>query len=86
MKTKRKTHKYGACEYCGGAVVEREPTVNRRINGKLQVFENVPVGVCQQCGNRVFKGPVLMRMLRLAKSKRRVKRVLRVPVREYLTA
>ncbi len=66
--------------------MERGLTVDRRINGKLQEFEKVPVGVCRECGNRVFKGPVLMQMLRLAKSKRRVKRVLRVPVREYLTA
>jgi len=86
MKSNHKVRKHGACEVCGGKVIERRVTVDRRINGKLHEFENVPVGVCRECGTRIFKGPVLMRLIRLAKQKRRVKRVLRVPVREYRAA
>jgi YgiT-type zinc finger domain-containing protein len=86
MKTNHKTRKYGPCESCGGEVIERELTVDRRFRGKLHEFENVPVGVCRECGQRIFKGPVLERMQRLVTNGARVKKTLRVPVREYRPA
>lgn len=66
--------------------MERLLTVDRRFGGKLQEFEGVPVGVCRECGQRIFKGPVLERMQRLVDRNGRVKKTLRVPVREYRPA
>lgn len=86
MKTLRRTQKYAACENCGGAVVERKLTIHRRFEGKLHEFEDVPVGACTVCGNRIFKGQVLERLATLAKDKKRVKRTIRVPVTAYRTA
>lgn len=85
-KTRKSSRRYAPCESCGGAVVERLRTVDRRFGGKLHEFENVPVGVCRQCGQRIFKGRVLERMQRLARAKTGVKRTLRVPVKEYQRA
>lgn len=47
-------HPYSDCYHCGGEVKER--TVAREIwwKGKLHLIENVPVGVCQQCGEKVI--------------------------------
>jgi YgiT-type zinc finger domain-containing protein len=66
--------------------VEQLRTVDRRFSGRLHEFENVPVGICQECGQRIFKGPVLERMQRLSKDESRVKKILRVPVREFRPA
>jgi YgiT-type zinc finger domain-containing protein len=73
---------YAACE-CGGKVVERLVTVDLRIKGRLFEFENVPVGVCLDCGERVYKGPVLEQLEHLAHSKLKPKKTIRVPVADY---
>lgn len=86
MKNNHKARKYGPCESCGGDVVERELTVDRRFGGELHEFENVPVGVCRECGQRIFKGPVLQKMQRLVDAGAPVKKTLRVAVREYRPA
>lgn len=75
-----KTSQYGRCENCGGSVVEKHLTVDRRFHGKLFEFENVPVGVCRECGQRVYKGPVLEQMEHLTQSKSNFKRTIQVPV------
>ena len=79
---KRSHERYEQCE-CGGKVVEKTVTVDLRIDGKLFEFENVPVGVCQECGERVYKGPVLEQLERLARGKLRPKRTMKVPVTDY---
>jgi YgiT-type zinc finger domain-containing protein len=56
---------YGRCENCGGALVEKRLTVKRLIGGKFRDFKNVPVGVCCDCGERTYKGPVLERLERM---------------------
>lgn len=86
MKTNHKSRKYGPCKTCGGEVVERRLTVHRRFKGRLHEFEKVPVGVCRECGQRIYKGPVLEALARLVKNGKRAKRILRVPVREYQSA
>lgn len=84
MKTE--VYKYGACE-CGGKVVEKLVTVFRHNKGKnLHEFENVPAGVCLRCGQRIYRGPVLERLDRLARSKTCVKRVIKVPVTDFQSA
>ena len=81
MKTNGR--KYGKCEVCSGPVLEKTVTVDLRLSGQLYVFENVPVGVCQECGERVFKGPVLEQLERLAGRKSAQRKTIRVAVAEY---
>jgi YgiT-type zinc finger domain-containing protein len=83
MKDSR--HRYEPCE-CGGKVVGKTVTVDLRIRGKLFEFENVPVGVCQECGERMYRGPVLEQLERLARGRLKAKRTLRVPVADYRAA
>jgi YgiT-type zinc finger domain-containing protein len=78
--------RYGRCESCGGPVIGRRLTVDRRFHGQLFEFENVPVGVCCDCGQRVYKGRVLEQLEHLAQSKSRIKRTIRVPVAEFRAA
>ncbi|HEV8607069.1 MAG TPA: YgiT-type zinc finger protein [Tepidisphaeraceae bacterium] len=85
QKTNNKA-KYGRCENCGGVVVEKRLTVDRRIGGKLHEFEDVPVGVCRDCGQRIYKGPVLEQLERMARSETNVKKTIQVPVSRFKRA
>lgn len=85
MKRKAKSSEaiYSNCESCGGKVTEKRATLDLRIRGRLFEFEKVPVGVCRECGERVYKGPVLEQLERLAQSKSKIKRTIQVPVAEF---
>ncbi len=43
---------YGDCSFCGGEVKEDRVELDYRYKGKLFIFQNVPAGVCQQCGEK----------------------------------
>jgi hypothetical protein len=57
-----------------------------RVKGKLYVFENVPVGVCQKCRERYYRGPVLERLEELAGHERLFKEKIQVPRFDFATA
>ena len=73
--------KYGNCE-CGGKIIETIITYSRFHNGKFVIFENVPVGKCLECGEKVFKGKVLEKIEQLSKKTDKLKKV-QVPVAVY---
>ena len=47
------------CEYCGGAIVEKRVTMHRKSNGHYVLIEDVPAGVCTECGTRYYAANVL---------------------------
>lgn len=47
------------CEYCGGHIVEKRVTLHRKSHGHYVLIENVPAGMCLQCGARYFAANVL---------------------------
>ena len=78
---------YHKCHFCGGEVVERKTTIDYRWGKELvAIIENVPVGVCQACGEQYFKAEVVKEMEKLANSKEKPKKVLQVPLRELMIA
>ena len=78
---------YHACHFCGGAVSEKKITVDYRWGETMvTVIKNVPAGVCQVCGEQYFKAPIVKAMERVARSKKKPKQVLRVPVRKLRVA
>jgi len=74
------------CDCCGGNVREKRVTVDMRFKGKLFVFDNVPVGVCQKCGERYYRGPVLERLEELAGHKELFKEKIQVPRFDFAEA
>ena len=87
MKTtmkRKESPKYGRCE-CGGKVAGKRVTLSRRLGGHLYEFENVPAGVCRDCGERVYEGRVLRQIERMV-HEAKAKRVVKVPVFEYKAA
>lgn len=51
-------HKFDDCSFCGGEVKNDIVELDYRYKSKLYVFQDVPVGVCQQCGEKYLIGKV----------------------------
>ena len=78
---------YHKCHFCGGEVLEKRVTVDYRWGEELVVvIENVPVGVCQACGEQYFKAEVVREMEKLARSEEKPKHMLHIPLRELTVA
>jgi len=76
-------HQYNDCYFCGGVVEERLLPREIRWKGKLLVFENVPMGVCSQCGEKFLRPEVAKKIDTALESAKRPSRVLQVPVYQY---
>ena len=71
---------YG-CEHCGGAVQKRllKKEVFKHKNGFV-MLENVPVGICDECGCRYYHSTILKRVDEIAEGKRAAERTESIPV------
>lgn len=47
------------CERCGGKISEGKITVKHWYGGKLVIIEDVPVGICQFCGERYYEASTI---------------------------
>jgi len=72
--------KYSDCFYCGGDVEERLMPREVRWQGRLFIFENVPMGVCIQCGEKVLKPDVAKAIDRTIHEQRKPIKTIQVPV------
>ncbi len=68
------------CEYCGGNLVEKRVTWHRKVKGHYVLIENVPVGVCIECGTRYFAANVLKTIEERVRGRRQVDREILVPM------
>ena len=67
---------YDKCYFCKGKVVTQRVSVDFRWGDELVVIEDVPAGVCQQCGEKYFSAQVYKEMERIARIKTKpVKRI-----------
>jgi len=68
------------CEYCNGIIREKKTEVSRKVKGKHILIENVPTGVCTECGTRYYSASVLKTIEDATAGRRKAMRELRVPV------
>lgn len=68
------------CEYCEGVIIEKEVNLSRKIKGRYVLIENVPAGVCRECGTRYYAANVLKTIEETLRGRRKAKREVRVPV------
>lgn len=68
------------CEYCSGKIVEKYVTMHRRAKGSYVLIENVPAGVCNQCGTRYYAANVLKMVEESVRGRRKAVREELVPV------
>ncbi len=68
------------CEYCGGSIVEKRVTLHRKLKGKYVLVENVPAGVCTECGVHYYAANVLKTIEESIRGRRKAKREVLVPI------
>ena len=68
------------CEYCNGVIQEKTVALSRKAKGKYLLIENVPAGVCSECGSRYYTANVLKTVAETVKGRRSAKREITVPV------
>jgi YgiT-type zinc finger domain-containing protein len=71
---------YGDCIHCGGQVTEKQQTLDYRHHGQLFIMENVPVGVCTQCGERFLAADIAKKLESAASSSQKNSKMVAVPV------
>jgi YgiT-type zinc finger domain-containing protein len=81
MKTKTTKYDYGACEICDTPLEEKQVKQDFWIGGRLIVVENVPTGVCPQCGERVVQAAVGRHLAELVRDTKRIAKAARLSVR-----
>lgn len=74
---------YNDCYFCGGKVVERLLPREIRWKGQLLIFEDVPMGVCLQCGEKFLRPEVAKKIDAALQSAKRPSRTVQVPVYQY---
>ena len=77
------TTQYSDCFYCGGTVEECRLPREVRWQGQLFIFEDVPLGVCTQCGEKVLKPEVAKSIDRILQGQKQPARMMQVPVYQY---
>ena len=75
-----------SCYFCKGRVVEETTNVDFWWGKDLKIIENVPAGICHQCGEKYFKAEVYRQMERLAKGAGPPDRRISVEVMLYSAA
>jgi YgiT-type zinc finger domain-containing protein len=75
--------KYSDCFYCGGAVKEQLRPRELRWQGQLFIFENVPMGICTQCGEKVLLPEVAKVIDQVLQEKKKPTKTIEVPVYQY---
>lgn len=73
---------YGECHVCGEQMKDKRIKQEFWIKGKLIVIENVPAGVCPQCGEKIVNADVGRNIAALVEDSERLRRArtMRVPV------
>lgn len=74
---------YADCHFCGGAVEEKIQPRELRRNGRLILVENVPMGVCTQCGERYLLPEVAEQIDRLLEGRTNPEKTIEVPVFQF---
>ena len=71
---------YGDCIYCGGDVIEKKERIDYRHHGQLFIMEDVPVGVCNQCGESFFTAEISKKLEVAASTSSTITKTVIVPV------
>lgn len=80
MKTKMAVYDYGECEICDSPMQEKLIKQDVWIRGELLIVEDVPVGVCPQCGEKVVKADVGLRITKLIENPERIAKSPKISV------
>ncbi|MGH7165070.1 MAG: type II toxin-antitoxin system MqsA family antitoxin [Nitrospiraceae bacterium] len=76
---------YGKCHVCSGKIRPQRISQDFWIRNRLIVIEDVPAGVCPQCGEKVVKAEVGRRLAAVIEDTKgmRKARAMSVPVIQF---
>jgi YgiT-type zinc finger domain-containing protein len=80
VEEEREMHEYADCSFCGGEVKRDKVELVYQYKGKLYVFQNVPAGVCQQCGEKYFTAKIAKEIEHRIRTKKEWAKTIVVPV------
>ena len=80
MKRKATGYDYGECEICNTPMQENLVKQDFWIRGELIVIEDVPAGVCPQCGEKVVNAEVGRWITKLIENSERFAKAPRISV------
>ena len=85
MKKSRSLYDYGKCHVCGERMEERLIKQEFWIKRKLIVVEDIPAGVCPQCGEKVVRANIGRLIAVLLEDVKRLRkaRTISVPVLSF---
>lgn len=68
------------CEYCGSRMVEKRVTLHRKVKNRYVIIEDVPAGVCTECGARYYAANILKTIEASICGRRKAQHAVLVPV------
>jgi YgiT-type zinc finger domain-containing protein len=71
---------YDDCLKCGGTVHEKLQRLDYRYHGQLFIIEEVPVGVCDQCGEQYLTAKTARMLEKLVQIQDKPVTTVAVPV------
>ena len=71
------------CVFCGGDICKDIVTVVNERKGKVLIIENVPAGVCTQCGEREYDVNVISKLETIMVKRKAIKMEKLVPVADF---
>jgi len=77
---KEKKYDYGRCDVCDTPMVEKLIKQDFWIRGELIVIENLPVGVCPQCGEKVVRAEIGQLAIKLIEDSDKIAKAPRISV------
>jgi YgiT-type zinc finger domain-containing protein len=80
MKTEITGYDYGECEICDTPMQEKCIKQDFWVRGELIVVEDVPAGVCPQCGEKVVRADVGKWIAKLIENSERIATAPRISV------
>jgi len=80
MRVKTKEYDYGKCEICDTPLQEKHIKQDFWIRGELIVVEDIPAGVCPQCGEKIVRADVGQWIMKLIKNSERIAKAPRISV------
>ena len=82
MKREKSSYNYGECHVCGERMEARLIKQGFWIKDKLILVEDIPAGVCTQCGEKVVNADVGQRIAVLMGDTKRLReaRTMSIPV------
>jgi len=75
--------KYGDCSHCGGEAKEERVELDYQYKEKLYIFQNVPAGVCQQCGEKYLVAEIAKKIEHSIQTREKWDKTVNVPVEAF---